>query len=268
MCASQIFSKSVFPIFIYSGLYLNNPPGTDRQGRRLTLDAMRELHELQLAATGDVDVENRIAHYEMAFRMQSSVPDVADLSGEPEHVVNMYGPDALKPGTFAANCLMARRLAERDVRFIQLFHPGWDQHGGLPGAIKKQCKETDQPAAALVKDLKQRGLLDDTLVVWAGEFGRTNYCQGKLNGNAFGRDHHPRCFSIWMAGGGVKPGYSHGLTDEFSYNIAEDGVHIHDLNATLLHLLGVDHEQLNFRYQGRRFRLTDVHGHVIKPILA
>jgi uncharacterized protein (DUF1501 family) len=200
--------------------------------------------------------------------MQSSIPEVVDVSGESKETLEMYGPDVAKPGSYAANCLLARRLAERGVRFIQLYHPGWDQHGGLPGGLGTQCRETDQPSAALVQDLKQRGMLEDTLVVWAGEFGRTNYCQGVLNGGNFGRDHHPRCYSIWMAGGGVKPGACYGETDEYGYNIAENGVHVHDLQATLLHLLGIDHERLTYRHQGRRYRLTDVHGSVVEPILA
>jgi uncharacterized protein (DUF1501 family) len=200
--------------------------------------------------------------------MQSAVPEVTDLSDEPAHILDLYGPDVKTPGSFAANCLMARRLAERGVRYIQLFHQGWDQHGSLPGGIRKQCRETDQASAALIKDLKQRGLLEDTLVVWGGEFGRTNYCQGKLTQNNFGRDHHPRCFTMWIAGGGIRPGTSYGQTDDFSYNLVDGAVHVHDLNATLMHLFGIDHERLTFKYQGRRFRLTDVHGHVVRPILA
>lgn len=248
-------------------LYLNSPDGIDRTQRRQVLDHLRKLHELQLQATGDPAIETRIVQYEMAFNMQRSIPEVTDLSDEPESTFALYGEEAKTPGTYAANCLLARRLAERDVRFIQLYHQGWDQHGNLPKSIRTQCKETDQASAALVQDLKQRGLLDDTLVVWGGEFGRTNYCQGKLGDN-FGRDHHPRCFTMWMAGGGSKPGISYGETDEFGYNIAQDGVHIHDLHATLLHLLGIDHERLTFKYQGRHFRLTDVHGKIIKGILA
>jgi uncharacterized protein (DUF1501 family) len=204
----------------------------------------------------------------MAFRMQSSVPELTDLSAEPEHVFDLYGEDARKPGTFAANCLLARRLAERGVRFIQLFHRGWDQHGALPKDITKQCKATDQASAALVRDLKERGLLEDTLLVWGGEFGRTVYCQGRLTEDDYGRDHHPRCFTIWLAGGDVKPGITLGETDEFSYNITADPVHVHDLHATMLHLLGIDHTKLTYKYQGRRFRLTDVHGKIVKPILA
>jgi uncharacterized protein (DUF1501 family) len=248
-------------------LYLNSPKGVSSEGRRKMLDRLKDLHELQLERTGDPRLETRIAQYEMGFRMQASIPAVTDLGKEPESTFKLYGEDARKPGTFAANCLLARRLAEQDVRFIQLYHPGWDQHGGLPGGISRQCKETDQASAALVTDLKARGMLEDTLVIWGGEFGRTNYCQGKFNAKNFGRDHHPRCYSIWMAGGGVKPGYSHGTTDEYCYNVAEDGVHVHDFHATILHLLGIDHERLTYKYQGRHFRLTDVHGHVVKNVL-
>jgi uncharacterized protein (DUF1501 family) len=248
-------------------LYLNSPKGVTSEGRRKMLDRLKDLHELQLERTGDPRLETRIAQYEMGFRMQSSIPAVTDLGKEPESTFKLYGEDARKPGTFAANCLLARRLAEQDVRFIQLYHPGWDQHGGLPGGISRQCKETDQASAALVTDLKERGMLEDTLVIWGGEFGRTNYCQGKFNANNFGRDHHPSCYSIWMAGGGVKPGYSHGTTDEYCYNVAEGGVHVHDFHATILHLLGIDHERLTYKYQGRHFRLTDVHGHVVKNVL-
>lgn len=249
-------------------LYLNNPPGISRQDRRRQLDLLQTLQARQHETFGDPEILARMAQYEMAFRMQTSVPDVTDLSHEPDSVFDMYGPDSKNPGSYAANCLLARRLIEKGVRFVQLYHQGWDQHGGLPGAIKTQCKETDQASAALIKDLKQRGLLEDTLVIWGGEFGRTNYSQGQLTAQNYGRDHHPRCFSIWMAGGGVKPGYSHGATDEFGYNIATDPVHVHDLQATLLHLLGIDHERLTFRFQGRRFRLTDVHGKVVTPVLA
>ena len=248
-------------------LYVNNPEGIDSASKRRMLDALQELHQHRLQNRTDAVLETQIAQHELAFRMQSSIPEVTDLSSEPEHVYDMYGPDSKKPGTFAANCLQARRLCEQGVRFVQLYHPGWDQHGGLPGGIARQCKETDQPSAALVMDLKQRGLLDDTLVVWGGEFGRTNYCQGHLSKN-FGRDHHPRCFTTWMTGGGIKPGVTHGATDEFCYNVTENPVSVHDFHATLLHLLGINHEQLTYRYQGRRFRLTDVHGEVIDSILA
>ena len=247
-------------------LYLNNPNGISESGRRQMLDSLRTLHEEKLKEGFDPQIENRIAQYEMAFRMQTSIPEATSFADETEATLNDYGPDVKKPGSFAANCLMARRMAERGVRFIQLYHPGWDQHGGIPGGIRGQCKETDQPTAALLKDLKQRGLLDDTLVIWGGEFGRTNYCQGKFGTN-FGRDHHPRCFSMWMAGGGIKPGASYGETDEYGYNIANNGVHIHDLHATILHLMGIDHERLTYKHQGRWYRLTDVHGHVVKPIL-
>lgn len=249
-------------------LYLNNPPGVDRDSRRHMLDRLRELHELEFAATGDAELNTRIAQYEMAFRMQASVPEATDLSSEPQHIFDLYGPDAKTPGTFAANCLLARRLAERGVKFIQLYHQGWDQHGNLPKAITTQCRETDQPAAALLTDLKQRGMLDETLVIWGGEFGRTNYSQGKLTADNYGRDHHPRCFSIWMAGGGVKGGTVWGETCPYGYNIVENGVHVHDLHATLLHLLGIDHERLIYRFQGRDYRLTDVHGKVVEGVLA
>jgi len=249
-------------------LYLNNPEGIDGPGRRAMLDRLRELHEIQREQTGDAELDARIAQYEMAYRMQSSVPEVTDLGSEPQHVRDLYGPDVSKPGTFAANCLLARRLAERGVKFIQLYHQGWDQHGGLPGGIRQQCKETDHPCYGLLTDLKQRGLLDDTLVVWNGEFGRTNYSQGKLGKTDYGRDHHPRCFSGWMAGAGIKAGTVYGATDEFGYNVVENPVHVHDLNATLMHLMGIDHERLTYRYQGRDFRLTDIHGTVVKGILA
>jgi hypothetical protein len=249
-------------------LYLNSPPGVNRANRRKVLDHLRELHEMQFEETGDPALETRIAQYEMAFNMQQSVPEVTDLSAEPESTFKLYGDDAKKPGTFAANCLLARRLAERDVRFIQLYHQGWDQHGGLPGGIRTQCRETDQASAALVADLKNRGLLEDTLVIWGGEFGRSSYCQGRFTGGNFGRDHHGRCFTVWMAGGGSKAGTSYGATDEYGYNIAKNPVHIHDLQATILHLLGIDHERLTFKYQGRHFRLTDVHGKVVKGALA
>ena len=209
-----------------------------------------------------------MANFDLAFRMQTSVPELTDVSSEPESVFELYGPDAKKPGTFAASCLLARRLAERGVPMVQIFHRGWDQHSDLPKDLPKQCRDVDQPAWALVQDLKQRGMLDDTLVVWGGEFGRTVYCQGPLSEDNYGRDHHPRCFSMWLAGGGVKGGVVHGETCDFSYNVTRDPVHVHDLNATLLHLLGVDHEKLTFRHQGRDFRLTDVHGRVVRELLA
>jgi hypothetical protein len=249
-------------------LYLNNPAGVSADNRRLALDRLRELHEHQFAGTPDAEITARISNYEMAFSMQASVPEVTDLSREPDSVVQEYGPDARTPGTYAANCLLARRLAEKGVRFIQLYHQDWDHHGSLPGGIRRECLQTDQASAALVSDLKRRGMLDDTLVVWGGEFGRTNYCQGVMTADNFGRDHHPRCFSIWMAGGGVKRGFTYGETDEYGYNVVRDPVHVHDFHATLLHLFGIDHERITFRHQGRYFRLTDVHGHVVKSILA
>ncbi|MGI9326681.1 MAG: DUF1501 domain-containing protein [Pseudomonadales bacterium] len=251
-------------------LYLNNPKGVSRSARRSMLDAMGELHRIRLAEqeASDHFIESRIAQHELAFRMQMSIPEVTDISNENESTLKAYGPTVNDPGTFAANCLLARRLAERGVRFIQLYHQGWDQHGDLPKQLPIQCKETDQASAALVRDLKERGMLEDTLVIWGGEFGRTNYCQGKLSADNFGRDHHPRCFSIWMAGGGVKPGISYGTTDDFGYNVVEDGVHVHDFHATMIHLLGCDHTRLTYRFQGRDFRLTDVHGTVLHEVLA
>jgi len=248
-------------------LYLSDPPGFDRALRRQYLDALDKLNGFRLREFGDPEIATRIAQYEMAFRMQTSVPELADLSSEPEHTFTLYGEDAKKPGSFAANCILARRLAERGVRFIQLFHRGWDQHGTLPRSIAKQCKATDQASAALVLDLKARGLLEDTLVVWGGEFGRTVYCQGRLTEDDYGRDHHPRCFTMWMAGGGVRAGVVHGDTDDYSYNITRDPVHVHDLQATILHCLGIDHTKLTFQYQGRHFRLTDVSGEIVNPIL-
>jgi len=249
-------------------LYLNNPPGEDTASRRNLLDRLNDLHGLEAQSTGDAEIAARIAQYEMAFRMQSSIPEVTDLSQEPQHIFDLYGPDTKTPGTFAANCLLARRLAERGVKFIQLYHQGWDQHGGLPNGIRTQCRDTDQPAAALLTDLAQRGLLDETLVVWGGEFGRTNYSQGKLTATDYGRDHHPRCFSMWLAGGGVKAGTVYGETCPFGYNVVQNGVHVHDLHATMLHLLGIDHERLTFPFQGRDYRLTDVHGKVVKDVVA
>ena len=248
-------------------LYLSDPPGISRQLRREMLDKLAALNRLQLVQTGDPEIATRISQYEMAFRMQTSVPQLTDLSQETPATLDMYGPDASKPGTFAANCLLARRLVERGVRCVQLYHRGWDQHGGLASNMPKQCKDIDQPQAALVADLKQRGLLDETLVVWGGEFGRTVYGQGGVKDD-YGRDHHGRCFSMWMAGGGIKPGIVHGTTDDYGYNIVEKPVHIHDLNATLLHCLGIDHERLTFPFQGRDYRLTDVHGKVVPEILA
>jgi hypothetical protein len=248
-------------------LYLADPPNMTREDRRAYLDTLGELNQMKMADYGDPEIATRIAQYEMAFRMQASVPELADLSKEPESTFDLYGPDSKKPGTFAYNCLLARRLAERGVRFIQLFHRDWDHHGKLPQDLPKRCQQTDQASAALVKDLKQRGMLDDTLVVWGGEFGRTVYCQGRLTEDEYGRDHHPRCFTIWMAGGGVKPGLTYGETDDYSYNITRDPVHVHDLHATMLHLLGIDHTRLTYRFQGRYFRLTDVHGRVVRDLL-
>jgi len=248
-------------------LYLSDPPGIDRDLRRQMLDRLAQLNQVQLEETGDPEIATRIAQFELAHRMQTSVPELADLAKEPQAVFDLYGPDSRKPGTFAANCLLARRLVERGVRFIQLYHRGWDNHGGLPTNIPLQCKDIDQAQAGLITDLKQRGLLDDTLVVWGGEFGRTVYGQGGLQDN-YGRDHHGRSFSMWLAGGGTKPGLVYGRTDDYSYNIVENPVHIHDLNATILHCLGIDHTKLTFRFQGRDFRLTDVEGKVVKDILA
>ena len=249
-------------------LYLSNPPGVSSSTRRRMLDALARLNRKQYQTIGDPEINTRIAQYEMAYRMQTSVPELTDLSSEPKHVLDLYGPDVHTPGSFAANCLMARRLAERNVRFIQVFIRGWDQHGNLPVDIRLMSRDVDQGAAALVKDLKQRGMLDDTLVIWGGEFGRTIYCQGTLTNTNYGRDHHPRCFTIWMAGGGVKRGVTYGETDDFSYNVTQNPVHVHDLNATILHCLGNDHERLTYRFQGRDFRLTDVHGNGVHDILA
>lgn len=249
-------------------LYLSNPAGIDRSSRRRELNYLEQLEREQQAVWGDPEIDSKISQYEMAYRMQASVPGVTDLSDEPDHIFELYGEDARIPGTYAANCLLARRLAERDVRFVQLYHMGWDQHGNLPGEIKKMAKSSDQASAALIKDLKQRGLLEDTLVIWGGEFGRTSFSQGTLTRDNYGRDHHPRCYSLWMAGGGVKAGTVYGQTDPFSYNIVRDPVHVHDFQATMLHLLGIDHEQLNFKHQGRRYRLTDVHGELVRGILA
>ncbi|MFQ5734267.1 MAG: DUF1501 domain-containing protein [Planctomycetaceae bacterium] len=249
-------------------LYLSNPNGLPRKTRRRMLDDLAKLNRLKLAEAGDPEIATRIAQYELAYRMQTSVPELTDISKEPKTTFDLYGPEAKRPGTYAYNCLLARRLAERGVRFVQLFHRGWDQHTTLPKKIAVQCRDTDRASAALVQDLKQRGLLDDTLVVWGGEFGRTVYCQGKLTATDYGRDHHPRCFTIWLAGGGVRPGMSWGKTDDFCYNIEKNGVHVHDLHATMLHLLGIDHTKLTWKFQGRDFRLTDVHGKVVKDILA
>jgi hypothetical protein len=248
-------------------LYLSDPKGMNRTMRRDMLDELAMLNRKDHQLVKDPEIDARISQYEMAFRMQTSVPELTDVSEEPKHILDSYGPDVLKPGTYAANCLLARRMAERDVRCIQLFHMGWDHHGGLPNAIKGQCRDVDQPTAALIQDLKQRGLLEDTLIVWGGEFGRTIYSQGKLTETNYGRDHHPRCFTIFMAGAGIKKGMSYGSTDDYCYNITENPVHVHDLNATIMHLLGVDHKKLTYRFQGRDFRLTDIHGNIIKDIL-
>jgi hypothetical protein len=248
-------------------LYLSNPPGVDPAMRRRYLDDLAQLNQDNLHEYNDPEIATRVSQYEMAFKMQTSVPELTDLSKEPQSTFDLYGPDARKPGTFAANCLLARRLAERNVRFIQLFHRGWDQHNNLPIQIRGQARDTDQASAALIADLQQRGLLQDTLVVWGGEFGRTVYSQGKLTADDYGRDHHPRCFTIWMAGGGVKPGLTFGETDDFSYNIVRDPVDIHDLHATILRTLGIEHTKLTFKYQGRHFRLTDVKGRVVNEVL-
>jgi len=249
-------------------LYLKNPEGVSAETRRGYLDDLAAMNQLKLEQAGDPEIATRMAQYEMAFKMQSSVPELTDLSKESAKTIDRYGPEARTPGSYAANCLLARRLAERGVRFIQLFHRGWDQHNHLPGQIVNQCRDTDQGTAALIEDLSERGLLEDTLVVWGGEFGRTVYCQGKMTADDYGRDHHPRCFTVFMAGGGVKAGMSYGETDDFSYNIVKDPVHVHDLHATILRLLGVDHTKLTYKFQGRHFRLTDVHGNVVKSILA
>jgi len=249
-------------------LFLSNPPGMTTERRRAMLDDVAALNRLKLEDYRDPETQARIDQYEMAFRMQSAVPELADLSNEPEYVFENYGPESKKPGSYAANCILARRLAERGVRFIQLYHRGWDQHGDLPSGIKSQCYDTDQPTAALLGELRERGMLQDTLVIWGGEFGRTVYSQGTLTKENYGRDHHPRCFSLWMAGAGIRPGHVHGETDDFSYNIVRDPVPIHDLNATALHLLGVDHTRLTYRFQGRDYRLTDVHGQVVSGVLA
>lgn len=249
-------------------LYLTNPEGVSPHTRRGMLSALARLNADQARATLDPEVAARMEQAEMAFRMQTSVPEATEIAGEPDEVFELYGPSSRTPGTYAANCLLARRLLERGVRFVQLFHQGWDQHGSLPAGITNQCAQTDQASAALVMDLKRRGLLDETLVVWGGEFGRTAYCQGRMTPNDYGRDHHPRCFSIWMAGGGVRPGTTFGRTDDFGYNIEENGVHVNDLHATMLHLLGIDHERLTYRFQGRDFRLTDVAGKVVRDVLA
>jgi hypothetical protein len=251
-------------------LYLADPPGIDRDTRRSTLDRIAALNAARSATIGDPEIAARTAQYEMAFRMQASVPELTRFADEPKHVLDAYGPDVHRPGSYAFNCLLARRLAEQDVRFVQLFHMGWDHHAGLPAALRGQCRDTDQPTAALLDDLAARGLLDDTLVVWGGEFGRTIYSQGTLTETNYGRDHHPRCFTMLLAGAGIKPGITWGATDDYSYNIVtpSEKVHVHDLNATILHLMGIDHLRLTFPYQGRDFRLTDVHGEIVTGILS
>lgn len=257
------FSNSEDPV-----LYLGNPEGRDKQSRRRMLDKLSELNSQNHQQFGDPEIQAKIKQYEMAYRMQTAVPELTDLSQEPEHIVRMYGPDCLMPGSYAANCLLARKLSEAGVRFVQLYHQGWDQHGNLVGEMAQQAKQVDRPTAALITDLKQRGLLDETLVIWGGEFGRTNYCQGKLGKDNYGRDHHPRCYTIWMAGGGVKPGITYGETDEFGYNIVENPVHVNDFHATVLHLMGLNHEQLTYKHLGRRYRLTDVAGKLVNGIVA
>jgi len=248
-------------------LYLNNPDGVDKADRRTMLDNLSALNEESYKEFGDPEIHTKVQQYEMAYRMQTAIPEITDLSKEPEDTIKLYGPDCLIPGTYAANCLLARKLSEKGVRFVQLYHQGWDGHGNLPAEIRGQCMDTDRASAGLIRDLKQRGLLDETLVIWGGEFGRTNYCQGALKKENYGRDHHPRCFTVWMAGGGVRPGV-YGETDEFGYNIAKDPVHVHDFHATILHLMGLNHEQLTFKHLGRRYRLTDVSGEVVKGLMA
>ncbi|MBX3253359.1 MAG: DUF1501 domain-containing protein [Chitinophagaceae bacterium] len=257
------FSDSDDPV-----LFLKDPKGMDRQNRRKILDHLAQLNDITYKEFGDPEITTKVQQYEMAYRMQTAVPDIMDLSKEPDSIIKLYGPDCLIPGTYAANCLLARKLSESGVRFVQLYHQGWDQHSNLPNEMAGQAKDTDQASAALITDLKQRGLLDETLVIWGGEFGRTNYSQGKLQHDKYGRDHHPRCFSIWMTGGGIKSGMVYGETDEFGYNIVKNPVHVHDFHATMLHLLGLDHERLIYKHLGRRYRLTDVAGHVVKDIIA
>jgi hypothetical protein len=257
------FSASEEPV-----LYLNDPSGITKEGRRRMLDKLSELNMMNYDEFGDPEIQTKVQQYEMAYRMQTSVPEITDLSKEPDHIIKMYGPDCLMPGTYAANCLLARKLSESGVRFVQIYHQGWDQHGNLVGEMPLQAQDTDRASAALITDLKQRGLLDETLVIWGGEFGRTNYCQGDLSKDNYGRDHHPRCYTVLMAGGGIKPGVVYGETDEFGYNIIKDPVHINDFHATVLNRMGLDHEKLTFKHLGRRYRLTDVAGKVIEPILA
>lgn len=249
-------------------LYLNDQNGITRDDRRQMLDKLNELNSMNFEDTGDPEIKTKIEQYELAYRMQTAVPEITDISKEPDSVIKLYGPDCLVPGTYASNCLLARKLSESGVRFVQIYHQGWDQHVNLVGEMPGQAQDVDRASAALVQDLKQRGLLDETLVIWGGEFGRTNYCQGPLSADTYGRDHHPRAYSIWMAGGGVKPGVVYGETDEFGYNIIENPVHINDFHATVLNLLGLDHEKLVYKHLGRRYRLTDVAGHVVKDIIA
>ena len=258
-----VFSSGEDPI-----LYLNNPDGQDRSSRRDMLDQLSKLNSMAFEQFGDPEIQSKIQQYEMSYRMQTAVPELTDLSKEPDHIIRMYGPECLVPGTYAANCLLARKLSESGVRFVQLYHQGWDQHGNLVGEMPLQAQDVDRASAALVKDLKQRGLLDETLVIWGGEFGRTNYCQGNLGKDNYGRDHHPKCFGIWMAGGGIKPGTVYGETDEFGYNIVKDPVSVHDFHATIQHLMGIDHEQLTYKHLGRRYRLTDVAGQIVPGIIA
>jgi hypothetical protein len=257
------FSSSEEPV-----LYLNDPAGTDKQSRRRMLDHLAELNTINHDAFGDPEIKTRIQQYEMAYRMQTAVPELADITKEPDHIIKMYGPECLVPGSYAANCLLARKLSESGVRFVQLYHQGWDQHGNLTGEMPLQAQDADRASAALIMDLKQRGLLDETLVIWGGEFGRTNYCQGDLSEKNYGRDHHPRAYTIWMAGGGVKKGMTYGESDEFGYNIVKDPVHVNDFHATVLHLMGLNHEKLTYKHLGRRYRLTDVAGKVVNPIIA
>jgi hypothetical protein len=257
------FSASEEPV-----LYLNNPDGLDKDGRRRMLDQLSQLNNLSYQEFGDPEIMAKVQQYEMAFRMQSSVPEITDVSRESDQIIKMYGPDCLVPGTYAANCLLARKLSESGVRFVQLYHQGWDQHGNLVNEMPMQAQDTDRASAALIRDLKQRGLLDETLVIWGGEFGRTNYCQGNLSDKNYGRDHHPRCYTLFMAGGGVKPGTVYGESDDFGYNIIKDPVHINDFHATILHLMGLDHEKLTYKHLGRRYRLTDVAGRVVSGLMA
>ena len=249
-------------------VFLTNPPGVGARTRRRLLNDLAEINRMRLTLVGDPEIAARITQYELAFRMQTSVPELLDTSGEPESIYQLYGSDSRRPGTFAGNCLLARRMVERGVRLVQLYHRGWDHHSNLPASILAQCRDTDQGSAALIRDLQQRGLLDDTLVIWGGEFGRTVFSQGKLTATNYGRDHHPRCFTVWLAGAGIRPGFSYGKTDDFSYNVVENPVHVHDLNATILHCLGLDHTQLTFKFQGRQHRLTDVEGNIIRDLFA